>query len=238
MWAGNITAMTTARLTALLLLLAAPALGAEPAGRMPAPPRPVGYPFAAIHNTEELLARLMCGWCAGLPGCPRYNGSHVHAGVDLRATLGEAVCAIMDGVVDPRSDTPHSGYGPGWTMGQVMIVRTTLPPTPDDPAGVSFLIVYGHTQKHTVKGGDAVRAGQQLCEIGPWPDREGGPHLHVTVRLGDLPRYGWGTPTLQGHPVREGAEVVACEEDVVRLGYREPLAALWGIMPAVTISLP
>ena len=225
----------TARLSWLIvpLLLLPPALAADDC---PAPA--VAYPFASVHNESELLSRLMCGWLAGLPDHPRYNGTHVHAGVDLRATLGEPIVAILDGIVDPVSDTPHAGYGPGWTQGRVLIVRSARRPVVPEPAAASFLIVYGHTQNHRVKGGQRVRAGQVLAEVGPWLSAEGGPHLHVTVRLGDMPRYGWGTPTLAGNRLREGAEQVACEEDVLRLGYRDPLAALWGIMPGVTISLP
>jgi murein DD-endopeptidase MepM/ murein hydrolase activator NlpD len=185
-----------------------------------------------VRTAEDLLARLMCGWCAGMPGRGRYNGTHVHAGVDFRATLGEPFLAILDGVVDPRSDEPHSGYGPGWTPGRVMLVWSHL------PDGSRLLLVYGHTQNHQVHGGEIVRAGQQLGEIGPWLESEGGPHLHVTMRLGDLPRWGWGTPTLAGNKAREGAEVVATEEDVLKVGYRNPLASLWGIVPQVSIGVP
>jgi murein DD-endopeptidase MepM/ murein hydrolase activator NlpD len=231
-------AMTTLRLPLLCAFVCA--VGFALTGAAVADTPAVSFPFPGVTDEAGLRARMMCGWLAGLPGYRRYNGSHIHAGVDFRATLGEPILAILDGVVDPRSDTPHSGYGPGWTQGGVMIVRSPLP-GPEAPAGASassFLVVYGHTQNHRVKGGDVVRAGQVLAEVGPWLASEGGPHLHVTVRLGDLPRYGWGTPTLAGNPVRDGAETAGCEQDVLNLGYREPLAALWGIMPSVTISLP
>jgi len=33
-----------------------------------------------------------------------------------------------------------------------------------------------------------------------------------------------------GNTVREGAEAVACEADVIRLGYRNPLLIFWGIL--------
>lgn len=182
----------------------------------------VAFPFSCLLDKDDLLSRAMGGggWLAGLPGYPTYNGTHVHAGVDFRATLGEPIYAILDGIVDPASDVPHAGYGPGWTTGRCLIVRSQL------PDGTPLLIVYGHTQNHVVTGGQAVKAGERLAEVGPWLDTEGGPHLHVTVRLGELPRYGWGTPTLLGNPVRDGAEVVGCEEDVLRLGYRDPLL-LW-----------
>jgi murein DD-endopeptidase MepM/ murein hydrolase activator NlpD len=201
--------------------------GLSSASAAPAPdvlPPPTCFPLENVRSTADLRARLMCPWLAGLPGNRRYNGTHIHAGVDLRASLGEACYAVVDGVVDPLSDTLHSGYGPGWTQGGVMVVRSTL------ADGSPFLTLYGHTQNHRVHGGEAVRAGQMLGEIGPWLAAEGGPHLHLTVRMGDLPRFGWGTPTLQGNPVREGAEAAGCEAEVVRLGYRNPLLVLWGIL--------
>ncbi len=213
----------------IVLLIVALTAGLASAADTSAPPPAVHYPLDTIHSDQDLLGRLMCPWGAGLPGHPRYNGTHIHAGLDVRATLGEPVLALVDGVVDPRSDTLHSGYGPGWTKGWVMIVRSPL------PDGGSFLIVYGHTQNHRVVGGTPVKAGDVLAEVGPWLATEGGPHLHLTVRMpttagtdGDLPRYGWGTPTLAGCPVREGAESAATEEDLVRLGYRNPLTTLWG----------
>jgi len=238
-----IAAMTASRLPLVFALVCAVGLSLAPIVAADTPA--VSFPFADVTDEAGLRARMMCGWLAGLPGYRRYNGSHVHAGVDFRATLGEPVLAVLDGVVDPRSDTPHAGYGPGWTQGGVVIVRSPLP-NPDAPISglggpsraASFLIVYRHTQNHRVRGGDVVRAGQVLAEVGPWLASEGGPHLHVTVRRGDLPRYGWGTPTLAGKPVRDGAETAGCEQDVLNLGYCEPLAALWGIMPSVTISLP
>jgi len=196
------------------------------------------YPLAGIRNEADLRSRMLSngGWLAGLPGHPNYTGSNVHAGIDIRAQLGEPVIAVLDGIVDPASDTPHNGYGPGWTVGRVMIVRSAL------PDGTSFLLVYGHTQNHRVKGGDVVHAGDMLCEIGPWLVQEGGPHLHLTLRFGELPRWGWGTPTLPGKPLRDGAECAGSEEEVLALGYRNPLPLLLGggVTPpqAVTWTAP
>jgi murein DD-endopeptidase MepM/ murein hydrolase activator NlpD len=215
------------QLTIALGLVLAASVAAQPDA--PPPPGPgaatglqVCFPLDGLRCQQDLAGRLMSGgcWLAGLPGYPRYNGTHVHAGIDLRASLGDAIYALVDGTVDPASDVPHGGYGPGWTQGGAMIVRSIL------PDGSPYLIVYGHTQNHRVKGGDMVQAGQMLGEVGPWLDTEGGPHLHLTVRLGDLPRFGWGTPTLAGQPVREGAECAGSEEDVLKLGYRNPLVLL------------
>lgn len=182
------------------------------------------YPLDGLRTEADLASRLMSGgcWLAGLPGYPAYKRGHVHAGVDLRAELGETICAIAPGIVDPESDTPHSGYGPGWTAGRVLIVRSTL------PDGTPYLAVYGHTQDHLVQGGQRVKAGQPLAGVGPWLEAEGGPHLHLTIRLGELPRWGWGTPTLAPGPAREGAELVACAADVEGCGYRNPLEFLRG----------
>lgn len=181
------------------------------------------YPLPHIRSRLDLQARQMNGvgsWLAGLPGHAAYNGSHVHAGMDLRAGQGEAVYAVAAGVVDPMSDAPHGGYGANWTKGGVIIIRSHT------SEGAPYLIVYGHTQNHSVRGGQTVRAGEMIGEVGPWLPLQGGPHLHLTVRLGELPRYGWGTPTLIGYPFRDGAEVVVCEDDVFRLGYVDPLD-LW-----------
>lgn len=184
----------------------------------------LSYPLAAIQAEADLTPRIMRGgvWLAGLPGMPRYNGTHCHAGLDLRAALGEMIYALDEGVVHPTSDVPHGGYGPGWTRGGVLIVEGR------GIGGQKYLVVYGHTQQHRVRGGDRVVAGQPLAEVGPWLESEGGPHLHLTIRLGDLPRFGWGTPTLPGQTVKEGAEVAGSEEEVLRLGYRNPLRFLRG----------
>lgn len=186
-------------------------------------PSGLSYPLAPL-KPQDLPGCIMRGgqWLNGLPGRPRYNGTHVHAGIDLRAQLGEVVYAIAEGVVDPASDCPHNGYGPGWTPGGVMTIRSLL-------AGkVPYLIIYGHTQNHLVKGGDRVVPGQPIAEIGPWLAEEGGPHLHVTVRLGELPRRGWGTPTLAGLPLKDGAEKAGTPDEVLALGYRDPLTLFSG----------
>lgn len=205
-----------------LPLSAAP--GLTPAG--------YSYPLDGITTEADLQPRLMTGgcWLAGLPGMPRYNGRNVHAGVDVRAKLGDLVYAVCAGVVDPASDVIHSGYGPGWGPGYVILVRCQF------PDGTPFIMIYGHTQNHRVKGGDGVRPGQLLGEIGPWLDSEGGPHLHLTIRLGELPRWGWGTPTMAGNPAREGAEVVSCAQDVEALGYRNPLEFLKGNLRTATVA--
>jgi murein DD-endopeptidase MepM/ murein hydrolase activator NlpD len=198
-------------------------------------PARYSYPLDGLNSWADLTPRLMSGgcWLAGLPGYPCYNGRNVHAGVDIRANLGDLVYAIAPGIVEPTSDVIHSGYGPGWTSGHAVLVRSTL------SDGTQVIIIYGHTQNHLVKGGESVVAGQPLAEIGPWLPADGGPHLHVTVRLGELPRYGWGTPTMLGQTLREGAEVVGCPEDVEALGYRNPLELLKGnLLPVSATATP
>lgn len=213
---ASLRKLTTGFILSLGLLTAA---SAEPF----VTPCGLSYPLERL-DPSELAKAIMSGgrWLNGLPGYPRYNSTHVHAGLDLRATLGEKVYAIAEGVVDPLSDSPRGGYGPGWTPGGVVIVRSLL------ATGMPYVVVYGHTQNHLVKGGQRVLPGQLIAEIGPWLDEEGGPHLHLTVRLGDLPRRGWGTPTLPGVPLKEGAEVAGTADDVLALGYRDPLLLLTG----------
>ena len=204
----------TGRITAFVLLIGATRLAwAEPA-RAPAG---CCYPLDGITSQTQLVARVLSGgvWLSGLPGMPRYNGTNIHAGIDLRARLGDPIYAIADGVVDPYTGI-HGGYGPGWTPGGVIIVRCA------GANGMEYRLLYGHTQNHAVVPGQTVHAGELLGEIGPWLEQEGGPHLHVTVRIGQLPRYGWGTPTAKGQPTREGAECAGCAAEVVALGYRDP----------------
>lgn len=184
----------------------------------------LSYPLDGIADALSFEARSMSGgcWLAGLPGFPRYNNQHIHAGIDLRASLGDTIFAVGPGVVDPASDIPHRGYGPGWTIGNVLIVRTTV------AGGGTYLTVYGHTQQHLVCGGQTVAAGQPVAQVGPWLDDDGGPHLHLTVRVGELPCQGWGTPTCGATPSRPGAEVAADPAAVVKLGYRDPRWLLAG----------
>lgn len=184
------------------------------------------YPLDGIVDLTTFAARTLSGgcWLAGLPGFPRYNGRHVHAGIDLRASLGDIVYAVGPGVVDPASDVPHRGYGPGWSAGSVLIIRTVF------PGGGGYLTVYGHTQQHLVRGGEAVKAGQPIAQVGPWNEDEGGPHLHLTVRVGELPAQGWGTPTFGEVGSRPGAEAATEPAAVVRLGYRDPRWLLSGLV--------
>jgi len=129
--------------------------GAQPAG--------FSYPLDGLNSVDDLRARMLSGgcWLSGLPAILPTTAANVHAGIDLRATLGDTIYAIAPGTVDPTSDMIHSGYGPGWTPGRCLIERCVL------PDGTAYLAVYGHTQNHRVKGGDRVEAGQALAEVGP-----------------------------------------------------------------------
>ena len=218
LWTGRTGVAAT---TLMLGLLAAPGTGVRTPGLTRAG---LSYPLDGIHSEADFEQRTLAGgcWLAGLPGFPRYNGRNVHAGIDLRADQGDPIYAVGPGIVDPCSDTVHRGYGPGWSPGYAVVVRGT------EDGGGRYCIVYGHTQNHRVHGGDAVAAGQPLAEVGPWLPEDGGPHLHLTVRLGDLPTQGWGTPTMGPTTPQSGAESAMAPLDVVSLGYRDPRSLLRG----------
>lgn len=95
----------------------------------------------------------------------RYRGSH--RGVDLTAPVGTDVYATMDGEVIAVGR--HRQYG------NFVVV--------DHGNGVSTL--YAHHKANFVQGGDIVRRGQKIAEVGRTGNATG-PHLHFELRLRGL----------------------------------------------------
>jgi murein DD-endopeptidase MepM/ murein hydrolase activator NlpD len=93
----------------------------------------------------------------------RYRGSH--RGIDLTAPIGTNVFATMDGEVVAVGR--HRQYG------NFVVV--------DHGNGVSTL--YGHNRANFVEGGEVVRRGQKIAEVGRTGNATG-PHLHFELRLG------------------------------------------------------
>jgi hypothetical protein len=91
----------------------------------------------------------------------------MHRGVDLAGPVGTAIYAFADGVVAQAG--PASGFG------QWIVLDHNLD-------GRRFSTVYGHMFPVGVlaRGGDLVRAGQQIARIGNDGDTTG-PHLHFEV---------------------------------------------------------
>ncbi len=93
----------------------------------------------------------------------RYRGSH--RGVDLTAPTGTNVYATMDGEVVAVGR--HRQYG------NYVVV--------DHGNGVSTL--YAHNRANFVEGGEVVRRGQKIAEVGRTGNATGA-HLHFELRLG------------------------------------------------------
>jgi lipoprotein NlpD len=94
---------------------------------------------------------------------------HVHAGVDIRGSAGEAILAARDGTVAFAGPT-HGGYGN-------MIVL-------DHGDGVQT--VYAHAEKLLVAAGDTVRRGETIALVG----RTGNAtteHCHFELREDNRP---------------------------------------------------
>ena len=95
--------MTTALSSQLRIVLCVFLAAASGFTETAAPSFPSGFipssPLGSIRSLTELPQRLLSGggWLAGLPGRPPYNGTHVHAGIDLAAPLGDPVHAIVPG---------------------------------------------------------------------------------------------------------------------------------------------
>jgi murein DD-endopeptidase MepM/ murein hydrolase activator NlpD len=91
----------------------------------------------------------------------------MHSGVDIAAPIGTPVYTPADGVVVDAG--PASGFG------LAVYVRH------DDRT----ITLYGHVNRFFVTPGQAVKAGQQIAEVGN-RGQSTGPHLHFEVHTGGL----------------------------------------------------
>lgn len=115
----------------------------------------------------------------------------IHLGIDFWAAAGTPVFAPMDGLVHSFQDNNHFGdYGPTIILDHSSAPRSYL-------AGKPLYSLYGHLTRASlskVRVGKVIRAGEQLGEIGPFPENgDWPPHLHFQLMtdllgfVGDFP---------------------------------------------------
>lgn len=93
---------------------------------------------------------------------PFGGGSQFHKGIDFKASVGDPVLTVADGVVS------YSGMRSGY--GNVVEVDH----------GNGFVTRYAHNSRNTVQVGDLVRVGQQIARAGS-TGRSTGAHVHFEV---------------------------------------------------------
>ena len=114
-----------------------------------------------------------------------HNPREIHLGIDLWAEAGTPVFAPLDGVVHSFQDNVGFGdYGP------TIILEHSIPNQPR-------YSLYGHLTRSSLDGlyeGKPIKSGEQIAEIGPYPENgDWPPHLHFQLmtdlmgQKGDFP---------------------------------------------------
>ena len=107
---------------------------------------------------------------------------NIHLGVDIWAAAGSSVNAPLPGKVHSFQD--NKGFG---NYGPTLILSHYL-------GGKTLYSLYGHLSSASLSWfevGRRVDAGEQICEIGPFPENgDWPPHLHFQL-IWDLGHY-WG----------------------------------------------
>ncbi len=103
----------------------------------------------------------------------------IHLGIDFWAEAGTPVFAPLDGIVHSFQDNAHFGdYGP--TI--ILEHPGKAAENPSDTMTSPLYSLYGHLARASLNGlfiGKAFKAGDQLGEIGPYPENgDWPPHLH------------------------------------------------------------
>lgn len=155
---------------------------------LPEPPTPApGSPAAsaaapAPHAAPAPGSGLWC-WPVGTESFGGYSGwldsrgSYYHIAQDMPSPVGHAVYAIGDGVVW-KSRMDAGGYGPGGSLGGVMIIVHTT------ASGQQFRALYGHISSLRYKEGQRVTAGAVIATV------NGCAHLHFSIHPGRVYRDG------------------------------------------------
>lgn len=136
--------------------------------------------FAQEHQTLVLTVPSICPIAAGefvLTSpfgeriSPFTNGRDFHAGLDLAAREGTPVMAAGDGRIIFAGRFPLRRNARWWRFGNVVVIRH----------GNSYLSIYAHLEKISVKRGQDVKRGHTIGTVGNsgWSTS---PHLHYEVR--------------------------------------------------------
>lgn len=98
---------------------------------------------------------------------------NIHLGVDIWAAAGSAVYAPLEGKIHSFQD--NSGFG---NYGPTLILAHDLD-------GKTLHSLYGHLSTSSLAGfkvGQRIMSGDQICEIGPFPENgDWPPHLHFQL---------------------------------------------------------
>lgn len=110
------------------------------------------------------------------------NFRNIHLGVDIWAAAGSSVYAPLAGKVHSFQDNQGFGnYGPTLILAHNLEKKT-------------LYSLYGHLSSTSLSSfeiGQEVRAGERICEIGPFPENgDWPPHLHFQL-MWDMGNY-WG----------------------------------------------
>ena len=139
--------------------------------------RAIYHRSAHFSNAETLRDEPPCDEppCDGPPcdGPPCDGPRQIHLGIDFWTNAGTPVFAPLDGVVHSFQDNKGFGdYGP-----TIILEHAT-------ETGLLYSL-YGHLSQTSLTGlyeGMPVKAGEQLAEIGPYPENgDWPPHLHFQL---------------------------------------------------------
>lgn len=128
-------------------------------------PTPAAAPKATREPTKARTPTVHV-WPLPVRGLLTTRYSEAHPGIDLAAPAGTPVRAIAAGTV----------VWSGWKDtggGYVVVIRHSD----------GMISTYNHNRRLLVRAGDAVRAGQQIAEVGStgWST---GPHLDLRISMG------------------------------------------------------
>jgi murein DD-endopeptidase MepM/ murein hydrolase activator NlpD len=118
----------------------------------------LGYPLANPVVTSSF------GWRSH----PIFGDARLHAGIDLRGSVGTPVLAAGDGIV------VYAAFQPGY--GNVVVIDH----------GRAVATLYAHQSRMGVRVGQTVKRGQVIGSVGA-TGYATGPHLHFEVRLAGAP---------------------------------------------------
>jgi murein DD-endopeptidase MepM/ murein hydrolase activator NlpD len=125
------------------------------------------FPVLGPHSFGDAANR----FGAGRPG-------HMHEGQDVLASEGTSVLAPLAGTIVTAG---YQAGGAGWYAAEHTV------------DGLDFFFAHCQAGSLAVSTGQAVSAGQAICQVGQTGDATG-PHLHFEVWVG-----GWRAAT--GHPI-------------------------------------